>query len=125
MPLYDFLCPHCGASLEIVRPMREALDPFFCDCGVPMMQQLQGAAVIPDIAPYKAVAGDRAGKWISSRREHREFLKRNRLIEVGDAKPRDTRAFRSVHTEREKKQIREQMRPIVRDALRNDKRRIS
>ena len=30
------------------------------------------------------MAGDRAGKYISSRREHREFLKRNRFVEVGN-----------------------------------------
>lgn len=40
--------------------------------------------VSPDIAPYKAVAGDRMGQMISSRREHREFLKRNRFVEVGN-----------------------------------------
>ncbi len=40
--------------------------------------------VSPDIQPYKAMAGDRAGKYISSRREHREFLKRNRFVEVGN-----------------------------------------
>ena len=42
--------------------------------------------VIPDIQPYKAVAGDMAGKWIRSRREHRAFLKRNQFEEVGNEK---------------------------------------
>ncbi len=40
--------------------------------------------VIPDIEPYKAVAGDMAGKYITSRSKHREFLKRNNAIEVGN-----------------------------------------
>jgi hypothetical protein len=40
--------------------------------------------VIPDLQPYMAVAGDMAGKWITSRREHRAFLKRNRFEEVGN-----------------------------------------
>lgn len=100
--------------------MAEALQPLMCTCGVPMTQQLSAAYVSPDIAPYRAVAGDRAGRYITSRREHREFLKRNGLIEVGTAPPKDTSQFRSV-TDRQ--ETREQMRPIVRDALRNDKRR--
>lgn len=42
--------------------------------------------VLPDIEPYQAVTGDMAGKWITSRSEHREFLRRNNLIEVGNEK---------------------------------------
>lgn len=47
-----------------------------------------GLQIIKDIEPYKAVAGDIAlgGKppAIMSRREHKEFLKRNRYVEVGN-----------------------------------------
>lgn len=43
-----------------------------------------GHYIIPDIQPYKAVAGDMAGKWITSRSQHREFLKRNGFQEVGN-----------------------------------------
>lgn len=43
-----------------------------------------GLFVIPDIEPYKAVAGDMAGKWITGRKQHREFLKRNGFQEVGN-----------------------------------------
>lgn len=42
--------------------------------------------IIPDIQPYVAVAGDRAGKVIGSRREHKEFLRRNGFEEVGNEK---------------------------------------
>lgn len=38
--------------------------------------------IMPDIQPYKAIAGD--GRWIHSRSEHREFLKQNGLQEVGN-----------------------------------------
>lgn len=54
----------------------------------------QSFQIIKDIDPYKAVAGDVAlgGKRpaIMSRREHREFLKRNNYVEVGNEpiKPR-------------------------------------
>lgn len=37
-----------------------------------------------DIEPYKAIGGDMAGQWITSRSQHREFLKRNGFIEVGN-----------------------------------------
>jgi hypothetical protein len=47
-------------------------------------QKTQRGYVIPDIQPYKAVAGDMAGKWIRSRKEHRAFLKRNGFVEVGN-----------------------------------------
>lgn len=45
----------------------------------------------PDLEPYMAVSGDMAGKMIRSRREHREFLKRNRFEEVGNEKAYMTR----------------------------------
>ena len=47
-------------------------------------QQKTGVTIIKDIEPYKAVAGDMAGKWITSRKQHREFLKRNGFQEVGN-----------------------------------------
>lgn len=47
--------------------------------------------VQPDLEPYVAVAGDMAGKVIRSRREHREFLRRNNFQEVGNEKAYMTR----------------------------------
>lgn len=47
--------------------------------------------VIPDIEPYVAVAGDMAGKVIRSRKEHREFLRRNNFEEIGNEKDYMTR----------------------------------
>lgn len=42
--------------------------------------------IIKDIDPYKTIAADANGKpaKIGSRREHREFLKRNNYVEVGN-----------------------------------------
>lgn len=37
-----------------------------------------------DIEPYRAIGGDAAGQMITSRSQHREFLKRNGFIEVGN-----------------------------------------
>ena len=39
-----------------------------------------------DIEPYQAVGGDAPGSWITSRSRHREYLKRNNCIEVGNEK---------------------------------------
>jgi len=47
--------------------------------------------VQPDLKPYVAVAGDMAGRVITSRRAHREFLRRNNLQEVGNEKAYMTR----------------------------------
>ncbi len=49
-----------------------------------MQLEIMPTMVSPDIAPYKAMGGDKMGQMITSRREHREFLKRNRFIEVGN-----------------------------------------
>jgi putative FmdB family regulatory protein len=122
MPLYDWACGHCGKTVEILRPVRQALVPVICDCGVPMLQQLSAVFVRGDITPYKAVTGDRAGQWISSRKEHREFLKRNRLVEAGDAKP-EVKPFRKVHTSRDKREMREKMRAVIRQTLKPDTKR--
>ena len=64
-----------------------------------------GVQIIKDIEPYKAVAVDVAtGKApvVGGRRQHREFLKRNNYIEVGNEKmtqrpiPKDTTVRRDV-----------------------------
>lgn len=119
MPLYDWRCQACGTTVELVRPMREALIPVMCTCGVPMVQQLSAAYVSADIAPYRAVAGDRAGQWITSRRAHREFLKRNRFTEIGNEKPKDTSVMRKTVT---KKQIRQELGRVVPEVLRKARR---
>lgn len=43
--------------------------------------------VIPDINEYRVV-GPEAGKVITSRSKHREYLRRHNLVEVGDQKPK-------------------------------------
>lgn len=42
--------------------------------------------IMPDIEPYKAIAGEDAkqGKYITSRSHEREYLKRNNCIQVGN-----------------------------------------
>lgn len=82
--LYEYECPDCGESVEIACAVKDHKPTLKCECGSRMVQQLGAAYVSPDIAPYRAVAGDRAGQMITSRKDHREFLKRNRFTEVGN-----------------------------------------
>lgn len=76
-----------------------------------MVQQLSAAYVTPDIPPYRAVAGDRAGKYITSRKEHREFLKRNSFTEIGNDKPKDTSVMRKTT---DRKEIRAELSKAIR-----------
>jgi hypothetical protein len=82
--IYDYECPTCGEVKSIVGLVRDHAITHPCGCGAKMVQVISAAMVTPDIAPYRAVAGDRAGEWITSRKDHREFLKRNRFVEVGN-----------------------------------------
>lgn len=102
----------------MIAPVADCLAPQRCECSEPMRRELTAAMVIADIAPYRAVTGDRAGQEISSRRAHREFLKRNRLIEVGDAPIKDTSKMRSST---KKGEIREELKRVVPDVLRKRK----
>ncbi len=90
MPTYEYECALCGERTERVLPIAARNDAPD-HCGTRMDRIITAARVNPDIAPYRAVAGDMAGKWVTSRREHREYLKRNRLVEVGNEPVRPIR----------------------------------
>lgn len=83
MPLYSYVCDHCGRQMDHYATVehRHTGAPV---CHGRMELEICAPMVNADIAPYRAVAGDRAGQMITSRREHREFLKRNRFVEVGN-----------------------------------------
>ncbi len=74
-----------------------------------------GPQIIKDIDPYKAVAGDIAlnGKCppIMGRRQHREFLKRNAYVEVGNEPIKPKKAdYGPEVTERDVRQVYERLR---------------
>lgn len=74
-----------------------------------------GTQIIRDIDPYQAVGGDvaNAGKppKIGGRRQHREYLKRNGYIEVGNEVMRpQKRDYGPEVTEREVRQVYERLR---------------
>jgi hypothetical protein len=78
-------------------------------------QGLEGPQIIRDIDPYQAVGGDIAngGKApkIMGRRQHREYLKRNNYIEVGNETLRPSKPdYGPEVTEREVRQVYERLR---------------
>jgi hypothetical protein len=88
-------------AVEIV-PMR---GPFFWRAGIwchhsiawEIRKDGRPAQVMRDLEPYKAVAGDVAAGGdapvIGGRAQHREFLKRNGYVELGNEIPKDGRTF--------------------------------
>jgi hypothetical protein len=66
----------------------EAIREYRRDLGEQVMDREppKSAMIMEDIKPYTAVAGDMAGKEISGRKQHREFLRRNGFEEVGNEK---------------------------------------
>ena len=86
MPLYDYLCPKCQTLLTEFRKIDDRHNGPIC-CGVKADKQINAAMVTADIQPYKAVAADKeSGKCpvINSRKQHREFLRRNGYEELGN-----------------------------------------
>ena len=47
--------------------------------------------VIGELPPYVAVTGDMQGKVVDGRKAHKAFLRRNKLVEVGDEQSYMTR----------------------------------
>ena len=48
-----------------------------------VVAERKGPYIMGDIEPYQAV-GPEYGKWITSRSEHRAYLRKHNLIEVGN-----------------------------------------
>lgn len=85
-PLYEHRCATCGVRVEEYRPMAQsARAPKHC--GRKMPRVYSPPMVMVDIDPYQAVAADKeTGKMpvIHSRKQHREFLRRNNYEEAGN-----------------------------------------
>lgn len=117
MPTYVWECPICEDRTEIICPVEDRNNAPH-HCGVRMSRVITAPLVQPDIQPYRAVAGDMAGKWIGSRREHKEFLKRNRFVEVGNEPIRPIKNdFRP-----RKGEIAQELKTVVPDVLRKHRR---
>lgn len=88
MPIYVMQCAAgCGHEHDIFRSIAERDRDLPLCCGTTMVRKIVATMVAPDIGPYQAVAVDVAtGKppVINSRSAHRDFLKRNGYVEVGN-----------------------------------------
>lgn len=85
MPLYQFECRSCGASDDRFASVAERNDSQSCaTCGATLERVISRAYAVSDLASYIAVSGDRAGRPVEGRKDHREFLKRNGFREVGN-----------------------------------------
>ena len=86
MPIYTYRCPVCGTENEEFRRVAD-YDKYPAHCGTYMDQVLFPSIVIPDIEPYQAIAADKETKiapYITTRSQHREFLRRNNYEELGN-----------------------------------------
>ena len=76
------LCRVCSDFHALDEPWPQACYGHFAS-----RSQREGIQIIKDIQPYNAVAVDkRTGKvpHITSRRQHREFLRANQYVEIGN-----------------------------------------
>jgi hypothetical protein len=76
----------------------------------PVSRVISPCAGFGDIAPYIATAGDMAGKPITTRQDHKRFLKRNKLVELGTEPVRDTKQLRKTVS---RKDVRESLKAAI------------
>lgn len=73
MPVYESKCSNCGNEYEYIRTMARCMDTPIC-CGVRTDKRILSAPMgIVDIPAYVSPV---SGRWINSRRERTEDLKR-------------------------------------------------
>ena len=82
MPIYSAHCNQCGKDEDFYRTGANYKDIPFC-CGEQMERRICAPQVIKDIDPYVSMID---GSLITSRSQHREHLKANGCIEVGNEK---------------------------------------
>jgi putative FmdB family regulatory protein len=82
VPIYEYRCQKCDNLTSEYRTVERRNETPICSCGGHTDKVISAPSmVIPDIQPYN-VPG--TSKYITSRSEHREYLRSNGLIEVGN-----------------------------------------
>lgn len=84
MPLYDACCSKCGDTEEVYRKMDERHNLGACKCGGERYIAYNPPTPMRDIEGYVSPID---GKWVGSRSQHREHMKRHGVIELGNEKP--------------------------------------
>jgi hypothetical protein len=115
-PIYVWECDECG-EMDVYRSYADYKVP--PDHPHPVRRVLSACMAIADIEPYVARTGDKAGKIIGSRKEHKAFLKRNKLVEFGNEMPKP----KPMRKTAQKREIIEAMRDVgVSDIIRRGSR---
>ena len=86
MPLYTYQCDICDSIIDEYRTVDNRHQYPYCECG-----HLMGLKIVPtQISPVLG-GGDFQGylcpvtdKWVTSRKERKEIMKRHNLVETGD-----------------------------------------
>lgn len=98
MPIYVYIC-ECGKRKDEFRKIADRDN--FPECHGLMSRKIMPTMVQADIQPYFSVAIDKergTRMEVSSRKQHREFLRRNDYVEVPDFKPPKREVFEEAPT---------------------------
>lgn len=115
------ICPNCGYSQGYHVEAKKTDEEFFLDWWTPTigleaakaswqdklaMKSREAPMLMPDIAGHVSMAD---GTWVSSRSKHRENLKRNNCVELGNDVPvaQKTHEFSKKEHEARKREIAE------------------
>jgi len=115
------LCPKCGYSEGNHVELKQTDEEFFLEWWIPTigleaakaswqdkiaMKSREVPMVMPDIPGHISMAD---GTWVSSRSKHRENLKRNNCVEIGNEVPTQQKTIEFSRKEQEarKRQIAE------------------
>ncbi len=97
MPIYRIRCSSCDKQEDIFRSIAN-MDELPDCCGERMGRMVCAPMVTTDIPAYQSMA---TGEIVEGRAAHREHLKRNRLIEVGNEVPKPSTPKNSPEKRRE------------------------
>jgi hypothetical protein len=115
------ICPNCGYFQQNHVEVKQTDEEFFLEWWTPTigaeaakaswqdkvaMKSREAPMVMPDIQGHISMAD---GTWVSSRSKHRENLKRNNCVEIGDAVPMQNKPIEISRKDQEarKRQIAE------------------
>lgn len=86
MPVYEYSCPQCRNTFDMIRPMAQYQADAFCpSCNSLAHRVISPVRVAADYEGYECPV---SGKWIEGRKAHEENLKRTgcRVFEEGERK---------------------------------------
>ena len=104
MPIYAAHCNQCGKDEDFYRTVANYQDIPFC-CGIQMERRICAPQVIKDIDPYVSMID---GTVINSRSQHRDHLRANGCIEVGNEKM-DSKTESWIEKKEQKEALRQEI----------------